>query len=98
MAAAFNMIVLDAGDNVGVALRDIAAGEQAVDAAGQAIMAEEPIPQGHKIALAAIGAGAKIVRLGVAVAVAVPAIARGRLVHVHNVRSQYLNNDSDHYE
>jgi predicted RecA/RadA family phage recombinase len=98
MAAAFNMIVLDAADNVGVALRDIAAGEQAVDAAGQAIMAEEPIPQGHKIALAAIGAGDKIVRLGVNVAVAVPAIARGHLVHVHNVRSQYLNNDSDHYE
>jgi altronate hydrolase len=98
MAAAFNMIVLDAADNVGVALRDIGAGERAVDAAGLGIMAEEPIPQGHKIALAAIAAGDRIVRLGVPVAVAVPAIRPGHLVHVHNVRSQYLNNDSDHYE
>lgn len=98
MGAAANMIVLHAGDNVGVALRDIAAGEFAVDTAGRGLVAEEAIPQGHKIALAPIGAGAKIVRFGVPVGLAVPEIPTGRLVHVHNVRSQYLNNDHDHYE
>jgi predicted RecA/RadA family phage recombinase len=99
MAAAVNMIVLDAAaDNVGVALRDIAAGETAVDASGRSLTAVESIPQGHKIALAAIAAGARIVRLGVPVAIAVPDIAAGHLVHVHNVRSQYLDNDADHYE
>ncbi|MEQ1956565.1 UxaA family hydrolase [Mesorhizobium sp. CN2-181] len=98
MAVPANMIVLDAGDNVGVALRDIAAGEFAVDAAGHGIKADEAIPQGHKIALVKIRAGEKITRFGVPVAVAVPDIAAGRLVHVHNVKSQYLNNDHDHYE
>jgi altronate hydrolase len=98
MTAVANMIVLDAGDNVGVALRDIGAGEMALDAAGHGLKAEEAIPQGHKIALAAIAAGARIVRLGVPVGIAAPAIAAGHLVHVHNVRSQYLNNDHDHYE
>lgn len=98
MGAAVNMIVLDAADNVGVALRDIAAGEMAADAAGHSLRAEEAIPQGHKIALGAIDAGARIVRFGVPVGIAVPAIAAGHLVHVHNVRSQYLNNDQDHYE
>ena len=43
-------------------------------------------------------AGANIVRFGVPVAVARPADRTGALVHVHNVRSQYLNNDEDHYE
>jgi hypothetical protein len=26
------------------------------------------------------------------------AIAKGALVHIHNVRSQYLDNEVDHYE
>ena len=98
MGATVNMIVLDAADNVGVALRDIAAGELAADAAGHRLTAEEAIPQGHKIALGAIKAGAKILRFGVPVGVALPGIEAGHLVHVHNVRSQYLNNDHDHYE
>lgn len=98
MAFVPNMIVLDAGDNVGVALRDVGAGETAADAAGHAIVAAEPVPQGHKIALRAIAAGEHIVRFSVPVALAVAAIAAGHLVHVHNVRSQYLNNDHDHYE
>jgi altronate hydrolase len=98
MAAAANMIVLDAADNVGVALRDIAAGETVLDASGHGLAAEEAIPQGHKIALAAIDAGARILRFGVPVGIAVHPIDAGHLVHVHNVRSQYLNNDHDHYE
>lgn len=98
MGAAANMIVLDAADNVGVALRDIVAGEIAADTAGRELVAEEAIPQGHKIALGAIPAGARILRLGVPVGIAAPDIAAGHLVHVHNVRSQYLDNDHDHYE
>ena len=98
MGAAVNMIVLDAADNVGVALRDIGAGELAADAAGHQLTAVEAIPQGHKIALGPIEAGAKILRLGVPVGIALPAIEVGHLVHVHNVRSQYLNNDHDQYE
>jgi hypothetical protein len=98
MAAAVNMIVLGSADNVGIALSDIAAGELASDAVGRSLAAAEAIPQGHKIALAPIDAGARIVRFGVPVAIAVPAIPAGHLVHVHNVRSQYLDNDADHYE
>ena len=56
------------------------------------------IPLGHKIALRPIAAGEKIVRFGVPVGIATADIAPGRLVHVHNVRSQYLDNVEDHYE
>ncbi len=97
-AEAANMVILAAADNVGIALRDIAAGCRARTIAGRDVDALEAIPQGHKIALRDIGAGEPVLRLGMPVAVATAPIPRGRLVHVHNVRSRYLDNDEDHYE
>jgi altronate hydrolase len=93
-----NMIVLASDDNVGIALRGIAAGEQAVDEKGFKIGSLEEVPLGHKIALKRIGEGERIIRFGVPVGIARSAIEPGRLVHIHNVRSQYLDNDEDHYE
>jgi altronate hydrolase len=98
MSRVINMIVLGANDNVGVALRDVESGETAADAKGDEVVACEPIPQGHKIALASIGAGERIVRMDVAVGIARQAISVGTLAHVHNIRSQYLDNAEDHYE
>ncbi|QIG50798.1 UxaA family hydrolase [Nordella sp. HKS 07] len=98
MSAMVNMIVLDGDDNVGIALRDIAANEQACDARGLQLTAGERIVQGHKIALRDIAAGERVIRFTMAVGITTAAIPRGRLVHVHNVKSQYLNNDEDHYE
>lgn len=98
MAASANLIVLAPGDNVGIALRDIRAGEMAATLSGVSLVAVEDIPQGHKLALDDIGGGQDIVRLGMPVALTRQPIARGHLVHVHNVASRYLNNDEDHYE
>lgn len=98
MSESVNMIVLDGGDNVGIALRDIAANEEASAVHGPRLTAGERIVQGHKIALRDIAEGEKIIRFGMAVGITTSAIAHGRLVHVHNVRSQYLDNDEDHYE
>jgi len=92
------MVVLDPADNVGVALADIDAGGRARALDGRVVDALEPIPQGHKIALVDIGAGAEIVRFGMPVGVARAAIAKGRLAHVHNIASRVLNNDEDNYE
>jgi hypothetical protein len=93
-----NIVVLHDGDNVGIAVTDVAARDTARSAAGHAIFAAEAIPPGHKIALRPIAAGERIVRFGVPVGIATAEIAAGRLVHVHNVASQYLNNVEDHYE
>lgn len=98
MSAAANMVVMASGDNVGIATRDIAAGTPARDVRGRGRMAVEPIPQGHKIALADIPEGALIMRYGVPVGFTTAAVGAGRLVHVHNVASRYLNNDEDHHE
>ena len=95
---AVNMVVMASGDNVGVATRDIAAGGFARDVRGTRQAALEPIPQGHKIALVDIAPDDLLVRYGVPVGVATAAIGAGRLAHVHNVASRYLDNDEDHYE
>jgi SAF domain len=93
-----NMIILAAGDNVGIAIRDIAPDQEARDAKGRSVIAKERIPQGHKIALEAIGLGEDIRRLAFPVGIATAAVGKGCLVHVHNVASRYLTNDEDHYE
>ena len=93
-----NIVVLADGDNVGVAVRDIEAADAARAANGRSAIAGEPIPLGHKIALRAIAEGERIIRFGVPVGIAIAQISAGSLVHVHNVASQYLNNDDDHYE
>jgi hypothetical protein len=93
-----NMIVLDEGDNVGIAIRDIATYEEARDAKGRCLTAREAIPQGHKIALQTINEGEDIRRFAFPVGIATAPVGRGHLVHVHNVASRYLINDEDHYE
>ena len=93
-----NIVVLAEGDNVGVAVQAIGPGDFARSAAGQSVEALEDIPLGHKIALQPIASGEKIIRFGMPVGIATADIPTGRLVHVHNVRSQYLDNAEDHYE
>ena len=75
--SAVNMVVMAPGDNVGVATRDIAAGATARDLRGCRQVALEPIPQGHKIALADIAPEDLLVRYGVPVGVATDAIGAG---------------------
>jgi hypothetical protein len=98
VTTAVNIVVLAAADNVGIALRDIETNEAARSAGGSSIVAREAIPLGHKVALADIESGQAIVRFGVPVGIATLPIAPGQLVHVHNVKSRYLDNVEDHYE
>ena len=93
-----NMVVMAPGDNVGIATRDIAAGEFARALGGREQAASERIPLGHKIALVDITPDAPIMRFGVPVGVAIAPVAAGCLVHVHNVASRYFDNDEDHHE
>ncbi len=93
-----NMVRLAPADNIAVALSDIAAGETALDRAQLMVTVRERIPQGHKIALQPIAADEPIIRFGMPVGLAKVAIEKGALVHFHNVRSQYLDNEVDHYE
>jgi (2R)-sulfolactate sulfo-lyase subunit alpha len=84
-------LVHNEGDGVGVAVEDVAPGPAVaayLDSDREApIEALEPIPLGHKVALTDLAEAADVVEYGVRVGRTRSAIGRGRLVHVHNVRS-----------
>ena len=71
-------------DNVAVALEPIRAGET-VTAEGVSVAALRDIPQGHKLAIAPISAGAEVVKYGYPIGRARADIAPGEWVHTHNL-------------
>lgn len=70
---------VDSRDDVAVALRDLAAGEEV------GIRVAEAIPKGHKVALRAIFAGEKVHKFGFPIGSALADIAAGAHVHSHNL-------------
>ena len=86
----WDAVALDPGDDVAVALRDLAAGERVRVRAGAAteeVVLRAPIPLGHKLARRAIAAGAAVRKYGEPIGGARAAIAAGDHVHVHNLAS-----------
>lgn len=81
-----NLIRIHPLDNMAVALEDIPTGET-VTAGGSTVTARQAIPRGHKLALAAVPAGARIIKYGCTIGLAKADIAPGDWVHVHNVRT-----------
>jgi altronate hydrolase len=79
-------IVISARDNVATALESLDAG-RAIPVGPATVIAIEPIPRGHKIALRDIAAGDPIVKYGSPIGTASTAIAAGAHVHTHNVAS-----------
>jgi hypothetical protein len=71
-------------DDVAVALRPLAAGEE-VRFGAESIALGDAIPSGHKFATRPIAAGALIHKYGQMIGRASAPIAAGRHVHVHNV-------------
>jgi altronate hydrolase len=79
-------IQVHADDNVAVALRPIAAGEQ-VEVAGRAVCVSGAIEQGHKFALEDLGAGEIVRKYGWPIGRSTAPIAAGDQVHTHNVET-----------
>jgi len=80
------------GDHVGVAVADIAAGERVVgihmdDDSPIEVEAVDPVPLGHKIAVAPAGDGDDVVEYGIRIGLATGGFATGAHVHTHNLRS-----------
>ena len=76
-------------DNVLSAKETIAEGES-LTINGAWITVDREIPTGHKLALAAIRAGEKVVKYAAVIGSATEDIGVGDYVHVHNVKSDYL--------
>jgi altronate hydrolase len=91
------LIRLSERDNVAVAAKSIAKGA-VIEVDGARLVALDPIPFAHKIALRPIGQDAQVLKYGVPIGRAKVAIEPGRHVHVHNIRSDYVNNQVDFFE
>ncbi len=76
-------------DNVAAATATIEAGESiAID--GRPVAVPQRVPTGHKVAVAAIAQGEKVIKYGVPIGSATRPIAPGEYVHTHNLASDYL--------
>lgn len=91
------LIRINPRDNVAVALHPVAAGETLL-VGGGAVAAAEDIPQGHKIALAAIAEGQPVVKYGFPIGRATADVAAGAWVHTHNIRTNLSGEEEYSYE
>lgn len=88
-------IQINPQDNVAVALRDFAIGEQFTVGEYSFLLTEE-VKRGHKIALFPIAVGENIIKYGYPIGHAIEAIEAGKIVHTHNVKTNL--NDIMTYE
>jgi altronate dehydratase len=80
-----DLIVIDEADNVGVAMRDIAAGEEVALPGTGSVVAIADVPEGHKVALVEIASGGEILKYGECIGNATRDIPAGDWVHTHNI-------------
>jgi altronate dehydratase small subunit len=88
-------IKMDEKDNVATAIEGIVAGDEVEVISSrqeivQRLTARDPLPLGHKIALANIPEGAVVTKYGASIGKASRDISVGDYVHIHNVRSNRL--------
>ena len=81
-------------DNTATALNDIEAGETVslVSKSGPVgeMSAKQAVPFGHKLAVADIKPGDKILKYGETIGLATQSIGKGEYIHIHNVESALL--------
>jgi hypothetical protein len=85
-----SVIHLHETDNVAIARVPLSAGTT-LKVDGQTVVAQEPIPAGHKIALATISQGAVVRRYGQIIGRARQTIEPGHHVHTHNLAFEELH-------
>lgn len=80
------------GDHVGVATRDIDAGERVVgvymdDDSTVEVTANRAVPLGHKIAIVELAPKASVMEYGLPIAYAPDGFKIGDYVHTHNIKT-----------
>jgi altronate dehydratase small subunit len=89
-------LIMQPNDNVATALEEIQAGDDVAAALGKesrTIRAAEAIPFGFKIALQDIPQGELIRKYGEVIGRASAVIARGTMVHIHNLEGTRARGD-----
>ena len=89
-----HFILHDARDTVAVVVVEgVKAGDELTgwimdDDRTISLRAKQPIPIGHKIALADMGEGDKAIKYGIAIGKVIQPVAAGEHAHVHNIKTQ----------
>jgi len=83
------LLRLHSGDNILIVARSLPAGA-VLSVGGAQVRHAEPLPLGFKIAARDIKAGEKIVKYTTSVGSATRDIALGEVVHLHNMKSDYI--------
>ncbi len=85
-------LIMDAKDNIAVAIRELAAGETlriaVPDGTERIVTTVQPIEFGHKFAIVDIVEGDQVIKYGEHIGRATQAIPAGAHAHIHNVTSQ----------
>ena len=84
------LLLLAPTDQIAVAVRDIEPGETVAVPNGTQIIARSRVPFGFKIAIRAIATEEKVFKYSVPIGTATVPIGPGELVHLHNLRSDYI--------
>jgi altronate dehydratase small subunit len=83
------LLFVDPKDNVCTATRAIDSGTP-VQLNGHTVLISQTVPFGFKIAACRIAIDDKVIKYGVPIGSATRDIAIGEMVHVHNMKSDYL--------
>lgn len=83
------LLRLAAGDNVLIARQPLPAGS-AILVGGVTVNTDADLGVGFKVAAHDLAPDVAVIRLGVPIGRTTAAIARGELVHTHNLASQYM--------
>jgi D-threo-aldose 1-dehydrogenase len=83
------LLFLHPEDNVCTAIAPIPEGTT-LEVSGNTVVIKENIPLGFKIAACHIGNNESIIKYGVSIGSATCDIVVGELVHLHNMKSDYL--------
>ena len=84
------LLMLLPTDKIAMAVRDIEPGETLALPDGGEVIARARVPFGFKVAVRDIAEGEKVFKYGVPIGTATATIAAGELVHLHNLKSDYI--------
>ena len=88
----FGLIRLDPADNVAVATKTLARGEE-IELGGHTLVVAQDIPAGHKIAVGGAQVGESIVKYGQPIGLVTNEIRPGDHVHTQNLTDHHVVSD-----
>lgn len=89
MAVSIDVLRIHPDDNVGVAVRPLAAGTP-IDCAGVRFVLDQDVRLGAKLALRSLNTGERILKYGEPIGSLTADVPLGGYVHTHNLKSDYL--------